>query len=93
MTSARTGGRSLLNRVNDMEDGFVSSAVCPNEVATGEDAYCDGCSQFGEIGGDGRNFGTGFLQPMSRLELLPRKFLVWGSCRSREYGRAWEADI
>lgn len=80
----RTGGRSLLNEVNDMENGFAWSTVHPNVVAVGEAVgeamYRDRWIWFGEIGGEGMNFGTGFLQLMSRLELLLRRFLACGSC-------------
>lgn len=50
----------------------------PNVVAVGESVYCGSRSWFGESGGEGMNFGTGFLQLMSRLGLLLGRFLVCG---------------
>ena len=76
MAPPRTGGKSLLNEASDMENGFARSTVYPNVVAVGEDVHCDDCAQSGETGGDGRNFGTGFLQLMSRLELLLRRLIA-----------------
>lgn len=76
MATLRTGGRLLFNEVNDIEYGFARSTVYPNAVAMDEAMYCP---RSGEIGGEGMNFGTGFLQLMSRLELLLRRLLICGS--------------
>jgi hypothetical protein len=76
MAPPHTGGRSPFNEVNDIENGFSLSARYSNVVAVGELVYCGHGAWFGEIGGEGMYFGTGFLQPMSRLELLLRRFLV-----------------
>ena len=79
MASPHTGGKSLFNEVIDIENGSVRSIKSPNVVVIGDSADCGDCALFGEIGGEGRNFGTGFLQLRSRLELLFRRFLVCGS--------------
>lgn len=79
MAPPHTGGKSLLNEVNDMENGFVRSIVNPKVVAVGDSVYCGNSDWLGDIGGEGMNFGTGFLQLMSRLELLLRRFFICGS--------------
>ena len=79
MAPPHTGGMSLFNEVNDIENGFARSIVNPNVVVdVGDSVYCGSCSWFDEVGGEGRNFGTGFLQLMSRLGLLLGRFLVCG---------------
>lgn len=89
----RTGGKSFFNEVNDIENGFARSAGYSNVVAVGEPVKCGHCPWPGEIGGEGMNFGTGFLQLMSRLELLLRRLLVCGSRRSRDGERTCWSDI
>lgn len=79
MAPPHTGGKSLLNEVTDIENGSVRSIINPNMVAVGDSVECGDCGLFGEIGGEGMNFGTGFLQLRSRLELLLRRVLVCGS--------------
>lgn len=79
MVPPHTGGRSFFNEVNDIENGFVGSTGYSNVEAVGGPVYGGHCPWFGETGGEGMNFGTGFLQLMSRLELLLRRFLVCGS--------------
>ena len=89
MAPPHTGGKSPFNEASDIENGFARSTGESNVVVVGEVVNCGQGALFGEIGGDGMNFGTGFLQLMSRLELLLRRFLVCGSRRSRDGERTW----